>query len=452
MSKFLDMVADPSAYDIAGKDLAEKTIVDKAGKTRVFSLARPGIFAGREVLLVQDVTLKKHVEEEMLKAQKLESLGILAGGIAHDFNNLLTSLLGNISIAKAMLNPESEARHRLDETERASNKAIRLTQQLLTFSKGGEPIKKICNMAELIRDACSFSLSGSNVNCQFDIAENLWSAEVDEGQINRVINNLIINAQQAMPNGGTIRVRACNEAVVKAGIPGLPSGNYVKISVIDEGVGIKDEDRARIFDPYFSTKDTGSGLGLAAVFSIIKRHDGHIMVESTPGKGATFVFYLPSSEEAAHVVSKKEAVLLKGEGRILVMDDEREIRELTKAMLQMLGYQADVASDGAQAVEMYAEAMGIKKPYDAVILDLTVPGGMSGLKARNLIAEFDPRVKAIASSGYSNDAVLANHDEYGFVECAPKPYNIHALGRILRNVLPNKGKGAQENSSTKERA
>lgn len=396
------------------------------------------------VIVFQDITEKKQMEEERQKAQKLESLGLLAGGIAHDFNNLLTGILGNINLAKILINPEDKMHNILEQAENASNKAKGLTQQLLTFASGGAPIKKIHDTADLIREVVSFTLRGSNVNCQFSLAQNLWPVEVDKGQLNQTFSNLIINALQAMPGGGTINVSACNLVPGKnIGLP-LAERKYVKIAIKDHGTGIPAELLKKIFDPYFSTKPKGSGLGLTSAYSIIKKHEGYIHVESQPGKGSVFTVYIPASHaKPPKPASRKnqthqeqETIRVGDRGRrILVMDDDRVVGDVAMKMLTHLGYQVEVAVDGCQTVELYKKSLQMNQPYVAVIMDLTIPGGMGGVEAIKKLLEIDPQVKAIVSSGYSNDPVMADFRQYGFRGFIKKPYMMKELKKILDQVL-----------------
>ena len=380
-----------------------------------------------------DITERKKAEEELLRAQKLESLGILAGGIAHDFNNILTTILGNVSMARMQVAPEGEPFEMLSEAETASIRAQKLTKQLLTFAKGGAPVKETTSIKDILKESPSFVLRGSKSRCEFSIAEDLWPAEIDVGQISQVINNIVINANQAMPEGGIIQVAAEN-LIINAG-HGLPvnPGRYIRISIKDQGVGIAEKHLKSIFDPYFTTKHDGSGLGLATTYSIIKKHEGHITVESRLGVGTTFHIYLPASDKA--VLEKEEVRLIKGQGRILVMDDEAPLRKMVGRMLKNLGYESEFAKDGAEAIRMYKEAQESEKPYDAVILDLTIPGGMGGKEAIKKLLEIDPEVKAIVSSGYSDDPVLSNFQEYGFKGMMPKPFESQSLSKVLHEVL-----------------
>jgi len=384
---------------------------------------------------VRDITERIQLEEERTKATKLESIGILAGGIAHDFNNILTSVLGNISLANMFADKDSKISKLLKEAEKACLRARDLTQQLLTFSKGGAPVKKVTSLAEIIKDSTAFPLSGSNVECEFSISEDLWPAEVDVGQFSQVINNLIINADQAMPEGGIIKVCAENVQIEADDFLALHEGKYIKLTIEDRGHGIPEEYLPKIFDPYFSTKEKGHGLGLATCYSVIKRHGGHITVESEPGAGATFRIYIPASPK---VVPEKEKVKEDAEvitGKILVMDDDEAVRTSLGRMLRLLGNDVVLAENGEEAVRLYRNAMRSRHPIDMVILDLTVRGGMGGKKTIGKLLEIDPEVKAIVSSGYSVDPVLANFREYGFSGMVSKPYKIDELKDAIRSIL-----------------
>ncbi|MEW6116569.1 MAG: PAS domain S-box protein [Nitrospirota bacterium] len=384
--------------------------------------------------IMRDITERKRLEEEHLKTEKLESLSILAGGIAHDFNNLLTSILGNLSLAALYVMSDDKAHERLKEAERASLRAKDLTQQLLTFSKGGVPIKKIISLGTLIRESAGFALRGANVRCAFSIPEGLWTVSADEGQISQVIHNLVLNAQQAMPMGGTIKIEGKNTIIKDDDKFPLAAGNYVKITVRDQGIGIPKEHLQNIFDPYFTTKQGGSGLGLATVYSIIRKHGGSIAVESEPGKGATFYLYLPAATEAAAAPDGKERGAFTGKGRVLVMDDEEIIRDVSGAMLRSMGYSVEYARDGEEAIDLYKRARASGDPFDVVVMDLTIPGGMGGKEAMARLREIDPAVKAIVSSGYSNDPVMAHYKEYGFAGMVIKPYRIQELSETVYRV------------------
>jgi len=386
------------------------------------------------VLVFRDVTMQRKMEQELQKNQRLESLGILAGGIAHDFNNILTGIVGNLSLARIETEPDKIS-ERLEEVEKASLQAANLSQRLLTFSRGGAPIKEITSIATLIKHSAEFALMGSSVRCEYSIPDNLWTAEVDRGQMNQVFNNLIINADQAMPEGGILKVRAYNVTVSAEDALPLEDGEYIKIEIEDEGVGISEEHRTKIFYPYFTTKQKGSGLGLATTYSIIHRHDGYITVESELEVGTTFYIYLPASREESReekVVDEQPSL---GKGKILVMDDEEIVRDVAGSMLKHAGYEVESAKDGTEVIEMYKQARKSEQPFDAVIMDLTIPGGMGGEEAIKELLNIDPNVKAIASSGYSDSPVMANFRQYGFSGVVAKPYQVTELSEMVRNVI-----------------
>ncbi len=422
--------------------LANQTVlIDRFGKERVIADSGAPITDGDGniigvVLVFRDVTHQRKLEEELLKAQKLESLGVLAGGIAHDFKNLLTAILGNISLIKTYGNPDDKTYKRLTEAEKACMRASDLTGQLLTFSKGGAPVKRLMSsLGELIRDTASFAVSGSNVRCDFYLESGLWPVEVDEAQISQVINNLVINAQQAMPEGGAITIRVENETRSDEGFPTSDDRRYVVITVKDEGIGIPKDYLTKIFDPYFTTKQKGSGLGLATVYSIIKNHDGFIKVESELEKGAEFKIYLPASDEQPTLGRDISQEVVDIGGKILVMDDEEGIRVALGEMLNHLGYEVDFAIEGTQAVEKYIKARNSGRVYDLLIMDLNVSVGLGGREAMSRIIEIDPNVKALVSSGYSNDPVMSDHKKYGFTGIINKPYKMEELSRKVREAI-----------------
>jgi signal transduction histidine kinase/CheY-like chemotaxis protein len=386
--------------------------------------------------VAMDITEKKRREDELQKAAKLESIGVLAGGIAHDFNNILAAMLGNISLAKHELRPTDRLFGMLDTAEKATARAAALTRQLLTFAKGGAPVKRIARVQEIVTEPCEFALRGSKSRCEFSVAEGVWTARVDPAQIAQVMHNLVINADQAMPQGGVVDVSAENFTLTEptADLP-LEPGPYLRITVGDHGVGIPQEALPKIFDPYFTTKAKGSGLGLATVYSILKRHEGHVAVESRPGQGSTFTVYLPacSGDEPPEQLPGELAV--GGSGRVLVMDDEAMVRETAAKMLRRLGYDVVEAAHGQEAVRVYREALAQGAPFRAVILDLTVPGAMGGKQAVQELMAIDPKVTALVSSGYSNDPVLADYGRYGFKGAIEKPFVLQEIDRTLRQAL-----------------
>jgi PAS domain S-box-containing protein len=387
------------------------------------------------VVVFRDVTEERKLDEERFRASKLESIGILAGGIAHDFNNILQALLGNISLAQMQLAEDPKVSKLLSNAERASLRARDLTQQLLTFSKGGMPVKATASVEQLIQESSTFALRGSNVSCEFLFAPDLAPVEVDQGQMSQVINNLIINADQAMPDGGSVVIGA--EFVLEPDVQGMPlrRDGYVRIYVKDSGEGIGADILPLIFDPYFTTKQRGSGLGLSTSYSIVKNHGGMITAESELGEGTTFSVYLPASSNDTPSKESKTAGVEGGQGRVLVMDDEENVRQIAGNMLTFLGYSVDFAADGREGISKYEAARGTGTPFDLVIVDLTVPGGMGGKEMVETLIALDPKLSAIASSGYSNDPVLASFGDFGFRGILTKPYNIRELDKTLQKVM-----------------
>lgn len=390
------------------------------------------------VLTLKDITDLVRLEAEILKSEKLEAVGILAGGIAHDFNNLLAGVLGNIQLAKMQLVAEHPAYKRIEAAEKALDRSVALTHQLLTFSKGGAPLKKASSIEEIVKDSAIFSVRGTNVRCEFDISDDLLPVEVDEVQLSRVISNLVINAVQAMPEGGTIKITVKNVDVkAKEGLP-LQEGKYAFIEIKDQGVGIPEENLGKIFDPFYTTKKEGSGLGLAVVYSIIKHHGGYIGVSSKINEGTTFQIYLPSVDiKLSSIVEKAgdENFMKKGKAKILVMDDEEIVRDVAKELLSHLGYEAVLCKEGREAFEVYKDAKEKGEPFNAVIMDLTVPGGMGGKELMTLLLQYDPQVKAIVSSGYSSDPVMAMYKDFGFVGVIRKPFKLQELSELLYQIL-----------------
>jgi two-component system cell cycle sensor histidine kinase/response regulator CckA len=398
-----------------------------------------GTFEGF-VLQTIDISDRKIMEEEIAKAQKLESIGILAGGIAHDFNNFLTGIIGNISLAKLKLDPKEEVYEILTESEKAAQSAKSLTHQLLTFSKGGVPIKEKANIGELIRESANFVLVGSNIKCEFEFPKDLWEVHIDKGQMNQVINNIILNANEAMPRGGKITIKAENIEIEKQGKIPLKKGKYVKVTIRDTGIGIPQDLLTKIFDPFFTTKRKGSGLGLSTVFSIIKKHKGFVYANSESGIGASFHIYLPAEvepkEKTEPEVNKEK--FAQHEGLILIMDDKSFIRKAAARALQLFGFEVDGAEDGETAITLYKEAMEKGTPYNVVILDLTIPGAMGGLKTLKELRKINPKVKAIVSSGYSDDPVMSDHVRFGFNAIIKKPYEYKELAEVVKNLIQKK--------------
>ncbi|MCX7002455.1 MAG: PAS domain S-box protein [bacterium] len=390
------------------------------------------------IAIARDITERKRAQEELLKMQKLQSVGTLAGGIAHDFNNILMGLFGNISLAKDEFPKGHPGGALLAEAEQSMHRAVRLTKQLLTFAKGGAPVKEDVSLGSLVEDVARFDLSGSNVMLRQTPAPDLWPAEVDKGQIQQVVSNLVINARQAMPKGGMLHITLENVTLPEHALPGLRQGRYVKVCVQDEGDGIDPKNIDLIFDPYFTTKQTGSGLGLATVYSVIHKHGGHIGVVSEMGKGTTFTFYLPAAAPAPAAETAPAAaprLAMTRAARILVMDDEDVVRAIVARMLQSCGFTVATANGGTEALALYRQAQAAGTPFDAAIMDLTIPGGIGGKDAIKDILAMDPHAKVIVSSGYADDPVMANYADYGFKGVAAKPYSLHDLQEVLGQVL-----------------
>jgi signal transduction histidine kinase/ActR/RegA family two-component response regulator len=389
-----------------------------------------------------EIHQREEMEEALLRARKLESLGVLAGGIAHDFNNFLTVVQVNIELARLRLDPAAPVQVILEQTAKACESAVFLSSQLLTFAKGGAPIRRSMPMATLITDAVHLARAGAPVTISVDIADDLWSAEVDVGQISQVFHNILLNAKQAMPSGGVIEVRA--ENVRLRGDTEHVSGAHVRVSISDYGPGISADILPRIFDPYFTTRPSGSGLGLATAYAIVTKHGGRLSVESTAGKGTVFVVDLPavstsSDRDAAQVPSPSESHPeprhSSRTARLLVMDDQETLRLLLTSVLTTLGYEVMSARDGAEAIDLYEAAMASGRGFDAVMLDLTVSGGMGGLEAAQKLRELQPSVRLVASSGYSDAPVMARFRDYGFADVLPKPWTLAQLSAVCRRVL-----------------
>ena len=385
--------------------------------------------------LKRDISEKKKTEEDILRARKLESLGILAGGIAHDFNNLLTAILGNVTLSQRQLSPSEKAFERMASAAEAVQRAQELTSQLLTFSRGGTPIKKKASIGDLLRDSVKFALRGSNVRHLITVPEDLRLVELDETQMHRVIHNLAINAWQAMPNGGIFRVIAENVDLKSGQLPPLKEGPHVRISFRDSGEGIPEEIRNKIFDPYFTTKEGGSGLGLATAYSIVRNHGGLITLKSRVGVGSKFYCYLPAVPPSYDVPETDQEAIVPRRGRILVMDDDDLIRDLTREVLGFLGFEVSLARDGAEAIAIYQREQQAGRKIDTVILDLTIPGGMGGKEAIRELRRIDPEAKAIVSSGYSDDPVMAEYEKHGFAGVLRKPYTLDAMTALLKTIL-----------------
>ncbi|CAG1065951.1 two-component system, cell cycle sensor histidine kinase and response regulator CckA [uncultured bacterium] len=427
-----DALANHRAYEISHRivrpDGAERIVHERAA-VMCDAEGRPVRMAGT----VQDVTEHRKMEAEILKAQKLDSIGVLAGGIAHDFNNLLLGVLGNVSVAKTYCRPGEKVAEMLDEIEKAALRTKGLTRQLLTFSKGGQPVKEPVSMEQISRDTAHIVLRGSTVNCGYSFPDGLWPVEADQGQLSQALNNIILNSMQSMPDGGAVKISAENIEVAEGAPMPLKPGKYVKTTVEDRGFGIPVKLLSKVFDPFFTTKQKASGLGLAVTYSIIKKHQGHIGIDSEPGEGTLVHVYLPAAK--ADPAGKEKEMICKGSGRVLVMDDEELVRDVASEMLNVLGYDAEFAVEGKEAVELFSGAKAQGRPFDLVILDLTVPGGMGGKETMQKLMEIDPKVRAIVSSGYSKDMILSEYKKFGFSGVIAKPYRVSEFSAAVKNAL-----------------
>ncbi|MGB7631672.1 MAG: ATP-binding protein [Candidatus Deferrimicrobium sp.] len=431
-------LAERQADSRAGE---QNVLVARDGTRRLIddsAAAIPGGAGGTagSILVFRDVTVKVREEEELIKWQKLESLGTLAAGIAHDFNNFLAAILGNISLAKQILHPGSKAVARLAAAERASDCASELADKLLTFSKGGNPVRERISLESVVRDSALPSVQGSPVRCEFAITEDLWETDADAGQIGQAIANLVINAVQAMPGGGTVRIRGANVIIGQGEMAYVAPGPYVKIEVADAGIGIPEKNLKRIFDPYFTTRENGTGLGLTTSYHIMKSHGGNLFVESEPGAGTTAFLYLPASTECMPRVAEAERETARdGKWKVLVMDDEDLVRDMEIGMLEYLGCEALGARDGSEAIGMYEDAALRGTPFDLVVMDLTIPGKMGGKEACARLMAMYPDARVIACSGYSSDPVMSDYAAYGFRGMLGKPFHMEELKRVLERVL-----------------
>jgi PAS domain S-box-containing protein len=384
---------------------------------------------------INNITERNLLEEERLKTQKLESIGTLAGGIAHDFNNLLQGVFGYISMAKMLFDQREKSLAMLEQAEKAVHQSVNLTSQLLTFSKGGKPVKKVVDLGPVIEDAARFALSGSRSGCRLDIQPGLWRVDADEGQVGQVVQNIVLNADQAMPLGGRVTIAARNlPASEAASHAGLERRDHIIVSIEDQGVGIPENCLDKIFDPYFTTKEKGSGLGLATSYSIIKNHGGRIEVRSEVGIGTNFAIYLPSVKAEPVLSAERPPSAAARPARVLVMDDEEIIRTVARELLEMLGHSVEFAGHGDAAIEKYKQAKAEGRPFDVVILDLTVRGGKGGAETMRDLLAIDPDVNAVVSSGYSDDEVTATYRQHGFRAFLRKPYDINELASVLNDA------------------
>ncbi|NLX17933.1 MAG: response regulator [Desulfobulbus sp.] len=416
----------------------ETMITCKDGKVRQ-AIVNTQIINDQIVIIYTDITERELMRNELIKIQKLESIGVLAGGIAHDFNNILTGIMGSITHARTLMVPEHDATQPLMAAEKATKRAAELTRQLLTFASGGEPVKKIVAVQPLVEEAVTLMLRGTNVRGEIQVDGDVQAIEADEGQLTQVLHNVIINAVQAMESGGILRVRIENHRL-DTNVPDLPNGDYVQITVTDEGDGIPPEILERVFEPYFTTKELGSGLGLASAYSIMTRHDGQIRIESAVSGGTVCTLLLPATELPLSLppASLTKTHHVRQEERqypILVMDDEAIIRDMTTTMLKYLGYEVHACEDGETAVQLYKEALAEGTRYGAVLMDLTVPGGLGGLETSRRILALDQDACLVVSSGYSHDPIMADCRAYGFAGVLPKPYTMADLDQTLTSVM-----------------
>jgi signal transduction histidine kinase/ActR/RegA family two-component response regulator len=435
----------PVAAALAGRSFADlplnTLLVDRVNAARSVEGRCAPIHDLRDriagaVLVLRDVTQHARLEADMIRASKLESIGMLAGGIAHDFNNLLTGVLGNVSLATLDVPPGTGAVRWLREAEKGLLRTRDLTQQLLTFSKGGAPVLETVDLAEVVRETAQFALHGANVRGVFVFEPELRVAQADKGQIGQVVQNLVLNAVQAMPDGGEVRIALRNERLTAESSRTLAPGDYLLLEIADTGMGISPEHLTRVFEPYFTTKATGIGLGLATVYSIVRQHRGQIEVESEPGRGTTFRCWLPAAPQPAPNRPESGSPFpAKTKGRLLFMDDEEPIRTMAQALLSRLGFTVAVAANGEEALRLFTAAIAGGAPFDLVIMDLTVPGGMGGKETIVELRKFDPGVRAIVSSGYSSDPVMANHRAHGFQAMVPKPYRMADLAKAIARVM-----------------
>lgn len=431
----------PITRAIESGETEEEEVENNDGKT-LLSRAYPVKDDNDEVIgivcIVKDITQKQKQEGELLRTKKLESIGVLAGGIAHDFNNMLTAVMGYIALAQMKLDPKGKTSEFLVDADKAAMRARDLAQKLLTFSKGGEPVKRKAEISKSLSHCIDLTLSGSNIDHEFICPDDLFPVEFDQTQMEEAFRNILTNAKEAMPDGGHIAVKMENVFIGKESLLNQRKGNYVRLSFKDQGTGIPGELLEKIFDPYFSTKEMGiqkgMGLGLSITHSIVKKHNGLITVESDLGQGATFNIFLPAAVHAPKIseeISAAPTEYVSHKGRILVMDDEKMIWDVAGQMLTHLGYDIDYAINGNDAIDAYVEAKSNQSPFDAVILDLTIKGGLGGKATIAKLLEIDPDVKAFVSSGYSDDPVVTGYKAYGFIGVIVKPYNINDLSDAL---------------------
>ncbi|MDR3089455.1 MAG: response regulator [Desulfobulbaceae bacterium] len=429
----------PEATCLLGRDGLSLSVSGSCAPIRD-QVGRPigGIF------VFHDTSAQEAIREQMFKIRKLESLGVLAGGLAHDFNNILTGILGNIGMARMRVASDDPLTPLLTGAENAAGRARRLTEQLLTFAKGGEPVRQSAQIEEIIRDTCQFTLAGSSTRARFEIPADIHWVYMDSGQISQVIQNIVLNAAEAMRGSGGEIVVSCANCHIGPGEfatdepPSLPltEGDYVRARFVDDGPGIEAKHLGRIFDPYFTTKETGNGLGLAICHSIIRKHNGHIDVVSPApsGRGTMFTLWLPASSEAPPRAATSGGDFHAAKGVVLVVDDDEIIREVVGKMLGAAGYTVLFAKEGREALAIYSERLDRRQTVDCVILDLTIPGGMGGKSAMDALLRLDPQAKGIVTSGYVGDSVVTDYSQHGFVGAITKPFTLSELLAVVRRV------------------
>jgi PAS domain S-box-containing protein len=386
--------------------------------------------------IIRDISARKKMEREVLQAQKFESLGGLASGIAHDFNNLLTAITGNINLVRRITNPKDENYELLESAEKAAIRAKSLSQQLLIFSKRGNPVRKTTSITPLVKDSADFALHGSIISCSINIQDDLWLVDIDTGQMSQVIQSLIMNGKEAISGSGAIEISCHNVSDIN--LPNFPApiiGNFIQLRIHDTGCGISQKDLPKIFDPYYSTKTNGRGLGLSIVYSIIQKHDGHITVQSEPGLGTTVTIFLPASLDQHQRTTNNDENLQDRHYQIMVIDGEEMLLNIARRMLVHLGHECICVKNSMEAIEIYKHLWKTGSPVDGVIVDLTIPGGMGGKETAGAIYDINPEAKIIVSSGYTNDPVMNDYDEYGFCAAIAKPFDMAELKNTLNSVM-----------------
>ena len=426
---------------LAGTTVAVTTVVgDTVFESRIAACtARDGQIQGLigvSTDITDRVAAQQALERELRRIERLESLGVVAGGFGHDFNNLLCAILGFVGVARQRASHLPDIAQPLQAAETAALGARDLAKQLLTFSRASAPLRAVARLGPLIAEAAAIALRGSSSQARLSLAEDLWPAEIDASQIGQVLHNLLLNAAQSMPEGGDIRLAASNlEVGPNAGLP-LPTGRYLDIEVADRGIGVPPESLDRVFDPYYTTKPGGTGLGLTTAHSIVRRHGGHVRIQSTPGEGTTIHVYLPATDRIPTALRPEpERLVPQQSGRALVMDDEPAVAHMARLLLTDLGFEVEVVHDGAAALLLYEQRMKDARCFDLVVLDLTVQGGMGGKETMRRLLQIDPDAKAIVSSGYANDPIMSEFRSHGFRGALAKPYRAGQLGGLVAQLL-----------------